>query len=59
MLARLTKNRVTQCHAIKTRVGQALAKPSTGIMTGNLSLRGASTAKVLSGLQMNNKMFIT
>jgi hypothetical protein len=58
MFARIAKNKVTQCHTIKTRVAQALNKPSVGIMTNGLPVR-SSSAMQLSGLQMNNKMFIT
>lgn len=58
MFARIAKNKVTQCHTVKTRVAQALKGPSGGIMTGALPVRGSS-AMQLSSLQMNNKMFIT
>jgi glycine dehydrogenase len=50
---------VTQCHTVKTRVAQALKRPSAGMMTGMLPIRASSSAMQLSGLQMNNKMFIT
>ena len=58
MLIRLAKNKVTQSHTLKTRIGQALVRPTANIMSGNLQVR-ASSAMELSGLQMNNKMFIT
>ena len=50
---------MTQCHTVKTRVAQALKRPSAGMMTGMLPIRASSSAMQLSGLQMNNKMFIT
>jgi hypothetical protein len=58
MFARLARNKVTQCHAIKSRVNQALARPNASVMTGNMPMR-MSSAMQLSGIQMNNKMFIT
>jgi glycine dehydrogenase len=58
MFARLARNKVTQCHAIKSRVNQALARPNASVMTGNMPMR-MSSAMQLSGLQLNNKMFIT
>jgi hypothetical protein len=47
MFARIAQNKVTQCHTVKTRVAQALKRPS---VVGMLPLRASSSAMQLSGL---------
>lgn len=56
MFIRLAKKQVNQSLSANQRFAQALNRPSGSIMS--LPIR-CSSARELTGLQMNNKMFIT